>query len=304
MNAISDLLWVMRSPSLVSQSLNHEFHPSVSDEWCASKLREAIASGRIDALRRNPEPLIAHLEARRSKTRLGIYFESLIEFWLRYLIPGVKDVRTEIQVHENQRTIGAYDFLFYDEREARLKHWEVAIKYYLYVAGQSGGAGAQASDATGFRCNRENYYGPQTLDRLHLKLDQMLNQQMPLGLRLGAQSEMMVKGILFYPYDSLERWITPPEVSSRHTRGTWLHAGEFASRDWSAFEIFELGRLDWMNALSPGPELQPKDIRFTVETTGESTQLLVRAKRNPKKSTRLFVVKDGWPYLSVATDRV
>lgn len=302
---ILDLLWVMRSPSLLSQSLSHGFSPSVSDEWCQSKLREAMRAGRIDVLARDSTPLLEHLAKRRSKTRLGIYFESLIEYWLRYLIAGIHDVRTEVQVHENKETIGAYDFLFYDERDARLKHWEVAIKYYLYVP-SDGTSESRVPAVEGVRksrasadliCDRERFYGPQTLDRLHLKLEKMLHHQIPLGRRVEAASEMLIKGILFYPFDRYADYVAPPEVAERHERGAWLHIGDFANRDWKHYEFFELERLDWMNAAKPSAPRTVDELKRAFERSDESVHLMMKERASSGRGLRLFLVKENWPDL-------
>ncbi len=200
-----DLAWVMRSPNLlVGKNV-------VSESWCAEALKRLPGPDKI-------EEKIAHGYHTHGPThRLGIYFETLVHYWLAEII-HVPVLHTNVQVMGEGRTLGEFDFLFVDPANSKTTHWETAIKFYLY------------SEA------RELYFGPAGNDRLDLKMKKIFEQQLPLSRqpeaapifeRLGlhdVESKAFVKGMLFYPLES--DWRTPPKikgVSESHARGWWTH---------------------------------------------------------------------------------
>lgn len=85
---------------------------------------------------------------------------------------------------ENRRFIG---FLAKNRKTEHYEHWEVAVKFYLLHQG----------------C----WYGPNAEDRLDIKLDHMLNHQLPLSqhplfieqhpLWAGASQHLLMQGRLY-----------------------------------------------------------------------------------------------------------
>ena len=141
----------------------------------------------------DPAPLLLHLEQRRGK-RLGLYFESLWHFLLGE-DPQTEVLATNLPVHENGRTVGEFDCLYYCARREQSIHLELAVKYYL----------GNPADGT--------WLGPGCNDHLDRKLDHLLQQQIRLSrhsasqdllAKLGATEpalEIGLKGYLFSPPD-------------------------------------------------------------------------------------------------------
>ncbi|MBF8999523.1 DUF1853 family protein [Vibrio nitrifigilis] len=71
-----------------------------------------------------------------------------------------QDIYEELQINQEGRTLGAVDFVL-RTTEGQLEHWEVAVKFYLLHQGY--------------------WYGPNAQDRLDLKLNHMLNKQLPFS---------------------------------------------------------------------------------------------------------------------------
>ena len=156
-------------------------------------------------------------------SRLGVYFEDILELFLRKH-PEVSNLKRGIQFRDEKRTIGEADFLFFDEAQARWIHLEVAVKFYLYFP-------STPTAAPGL----SQFLGPNAKDVLERKyrhlLDHQLNllvQAQNLDPRLASlqplNSRALVKGILFYPLDSLEgscQIHLPEALSPDHCRGWW-----------------------------------------------------------------------------------
>lgn len=190
------------------------------------------------ALDRNPGPLHRHL-AQLTSTRLGIYFESLWDYFLRY--GGVAElVSKNRQVREGKQTLGEYDFIYYCRRRQCHIHLETAVKFYLGVPGYCGGGDQDLERA-------QAWVGPGCRDRLDVKSNALLQRQLPLSRSLNGkraltqlgiehvEQELAFKGILFYPGSM--RMPSPQGHDARHQRGAWLHH--------EAFNAEETGELNW-----------------------------------------------------------
>ena len=103
---LRDLEWAVASPPLMRGGTRHSL---VADGGC-----------------------LPNHAARYSGHRVGYYFESLIDHCLR-CGDGVEMLASGLQVRDGGRTIGELDFVFRD-RQGRVCHWEVAVKFYLYCA--------------------------------------------------------------------------------------------------------------------------------------------------------------------------
>jgi len=218
---LRDLEWVMRSPSLVLDHLG-EFS-TVTDTECAQL--SAAGYGRFSELLHRPGPLIDFLAAHPRSGRLGNYFESLILFWLRELVK-VPRIEQGIPVRvPGGKTLGELDFLWEPQGSARVQHWEAAVKFYMCIA---------SSPQEALRA--DSFVGQALLDRLDLKIQHSLEQQLPLarnaitrevlqarGWPESVESRLFMKGRLFYPLEwSWREVVGPREVSPRHLRGWWL----------------------------------------------------------------------------------
>lgn len=97
---------------------------------------------------------------------LGSYFERLWQFFFNQY-PGWTLLADHIQVIHEKQTLGELDLLV-ESPKGEVLHIELATKWYLQIPGQSG---AHTSD----------WLGPQTKDRLDLKIKKLEEKQFPFA---------------------------------------------------------------------------------------------------------------------------
>lgn len=218
--------------------------------------------------------------------RLGLYAEALLRTALQHAASiELLAHHTPIHITATQRqggarqTIGELDYIWRDQSNHKVWHWELAVKYYLYVPQAS-----RTPDA-------DRLIGLQQRDTLARKTTKLRDQQLPLsGLpevtqQLGVcvdSAAAYMKGWLFYPLQG-ERWddyvlaepTTRAMLNPQHSRGWWLTQADFAQRlarsirtDAGAGELRWriLSRMQW---LSP----QQADAADTLEATALLAQL-------------------------------
>ena len=253
---VCDLAWVISSPHLLSSSKDCFSASVVSDDWCNEQLLEMLPL--LLALDSDPSPLLDALALRPSQ-RLGLYFEKLVEFWLR-ASPSFSQVSVHLPVREGKKTLGEHDFVFFDSQRHRAVHWETAVKFYLRTEP------SQTSDAQ--PCHAwDAFRGPGAVDTLGLKLNKIFNSQLPLSRSaLGASvlpeffaglllhQEAFVKGILFYPLSVDGQSVDfslAPGMSPAHGKGWWCRRTHFAALanrfSHSLFAV--LPRKNWLTGL-------------------------------------------------------
>lgn len=173
---------------------------------------------RLLKLDRDPQPLLTHL-AQLKSSRLGLYFEQLIGFWLteRDYHP-YELVCRNWQQFSGQQTIGEVDVLVNNQQTRQLEHWELAIKFYLGDA-----------DLT----LPQHWRGLNRRDHLQRKLQRMLSRQFTLthfADEAISCRKLVLKGRFFYPDTvppaaGLIDWLDPD-----HPAGYWgygLPAGQW-----------------------------------------------------------------------------
>lgn len=188
---------------------------------------------------------------RRRFFRVGVYFESLVEFLLQRS-SLVKDLRCGIQVFDEKVTVGELDFLFRHNLKGRastkqLTHLEVASKFYLHM-----------SDAERASRLDSDLPGPNAGDNFENKAKNMLERQILLSKRIPepvASRVALMSGVIFYhglnhinPRSELganaslsqERFRAKSEyLAAQHRSGWWLYRSELAQL------------LDWQETTSP-----------------------------------------------------
>lgn len=296
--AVRDLAWTIGSPSLLDPA-----HPAFSgrvldDAFWAARVSEA--EDWLRELDRNPEPLHAFIEVHHSH-RLGHYFESLIEFWLRH--SGAADLRARLQVGEAGKAIGEFDFVFRKHDWGGWLHWEAAVKFYL-----------QQTPAPDW----SQFIGPNPRDRLADKLRKLFDQQLMLGATQAGRSVLgdndnlapraLVKGYLFFPV-GVERPHVPG-LSMHGLTGWWLRQGAAPLPTHHAAPRWKLlHRLAWLAPARAAPE----ELHGTFDTAHINTIVtrhftrshapLLLAELAPGEDgvwheiARGFVVSAQWPDL-------
>jgi len=215
---LNDLRWVLTSPNMLSST--HELFRRVS-----TPSNDEINIVMKAAMQ--PE-FAAHLEKRKSHF-LGAYFEHLWLFYLKHS-PRYELIASNLQVNEQGKTIGEFDIIAFDKHEQRYLHQELAIKYYL------GHNQPQESET--------RWIGPQSVDRLDIKMGKLINQQLRLSENVAAKNvlqnldikqvepQLLIKGCLFQrrqnnaPNQAYER---PDYVDPEHVQATWLPFKELAT---------------------------------------------------------------------------
>lgn len=155
-------------------------------------------------------------------TRLGIYYENLVNLILKSSA-NLFDIKRNIQVIENKKTLGEYDILCRTMQGQNL-HIECAVKFYLCT-----GDGSELS----------HFEGPNRRDRLDIKWNKLINKQLQLsGTDAGrtsaqalnaapTQKLLLLQGFLFYPFERWTKGIDQlgklhPLLHPHHNRGWWL----------------------------------------------------------------------------------
>ena len=298
-NAVRDLAWVIGSPALLDIS-----HPAyqgqvVGDAWCNAQLLNG--SVWLTALDLAPDELHKFIAARPTR-RLGHYFETLLKFWLMHM-PKTQIIATNLQVHDGQRTLGEYDFIFRDSSDL-VCHWEVAVKFYL----QQEVLPAQRS-----------FIGPGMQDRLDLKMDSIFQHQLVLGSTHAGQlalapgikldrTQAFIKGYLFY-HAALFSAISIPGVSTFHLSGWWVRHGLEALPQISSDSRWTLQpRLRWLAPvyLSADAEVMTQAVlnkllntHFSLENEALLLFEMQRTVDGWREVSRGFVVCATWPQLAV-----
>lgn len=251
---VRDLAWVMASPGLIKSPMDDD--RLVTDAWCQQTYVESEAA--LMALDKDPQPLLNYLSNLKSH-RLGFYFEALLAFWFEHiLVPHTFQKNVPVfQKLKNagQRTLGEFDFLFSQNHQPLLQHWEVTVKFYLYHENAMGDV---------------QWIGPAGKDRFDIKLRRIFDHQ--LGLSETTEGKAIVtglgfpevhpaafiKGYLFYPVDREESHLqgrfpatshSSFKLSSTHLRGWWLRHGKAVQpKCFSGSRWLVLPKLRWLSA--------------------------------------------------------
>ena len=200
---------LMNCSNLVSEIELRSLFDSFQEKW--------------NQLNADPLPLQKYLEENTKRHRLGEYFENLLRYFVLHAVhPKLSSFG--LPIRDGKVTIGEFDLVFGDGKSAQ--HWEAAIKFYLCAA-----------DPTFAR----SFVGPETHDRLDLKMKSIFSKQLKLSQNPVARkilsllgfgevsSSALVRGVLFYPSDGSQSWkqhLFPDEISPQHLRGWWTPISE------------------------------------------------------------------------------
>lgn len=205
--AVRDLAWIINSQPLIDRV------PNTPEDWWLSPWRTQDQTMRnqkwLQALDHNPDALLSHLEQQRSP-RLGVYFEQLLSFYFKHA-PRFSLLSHNLQVHNEGKTLGEYDFIVHDEQEQEVLHIEVAIKFYL---NHTEGSDIVPNNPPIYDWHQ--WIGPNGKDSLALKLHHLMNKQLCLShtnegrlslkkVNLPAEplsSRLLLIGYLYMPLPS------------------------------------------------------------------------------------------------------
>ncbi|GAA0786849.1 DUF1853 family protein [Marinobacterium sediminicola] len=226
--------------------------------------------------------------------RLGLYFEQLYAAVLTELL-GWTLIARNVQIRDQQRTLGELDFLVLNPHTNEVEHHEIAIKFYLGHVGEETGSA--------------RWYGPNSRDRLDLKTSRLLQHQAQLaaqpaaepvlksmGLQRPPVPRIFMPGYLFYP--DTETLQTPEQVDPGHERGRWRYASQAALSSGDDWVVLQ--KPHWL-ACWRQSEVPPEDglqqAAMGVIQSGRAC-LLAHLSQTPcgwVETERMFLVPDSWP---------
>lgn len=165
--------------------------------------------------------------------RLGFIYQELCRrLFARH--PDFELLADEVQLREGKQTLGAIDFLL--KHCQQIEHWEVAIKFYLLKDGL--------------------WYGPDSRDRLDIKLARMLEHQLTMSQTAAFRAlfdgigpvipKLLIQGRLYInpltpepvPKSCLDHTINQDQVE-----GYWCHQHQLKQVDEP---LFRLDKIDWV----------------------------------------------------------
>src|SRR6476620_12687001 len=157
---IQDLAWSLSSPCLLDKQYKSDQLEIVTDSWCQNLLKNYLPE--LERLDQTPYIFQNYLETSNAPKRLGRYFETLIGYWLSNQ-DFIKNLRMNVPVREGGKTLGEFDFLFFDGLRNQMIHWEVAVKFYLYYPFDHLNNPTPTQSGT---ADMMSFYGPKGLDML------------------------------------------------------------------------------------------------------------------------------------------
>lgn len=307
--AVRDLAWSLLAPPLLQTLPDRCSHIRINR---FSAPRRASVLLWLQALQQQPAPLEQWLQ-RVASGRIGHYFEAL---WQFYLAHRQQLLAANVQIRVENVTCGEIDAIYRDRHSGEFRHAELAVKFYL---GWPGAALANTADDHHWR----TWLGPDSRDRLDLKLHSMLERQLALGqtaLHAGLLDrdlqrqlngavlipELILRGRLFYPWGdaSFGRDHEPRFACPDHERGYWCYTGQLPQVCAAVTD------LQWL-ALNRQQWLAPVDVAADGVAAASLAQVLARDTAPESRAhlfaggtrhgsqwreqVRLVVVNDSWP---------
>ncbi|EAT11814.1 DUF1853 family protein [Bermanella marisrubri] len=179
----------------------------------------------LKKLDQQPKPLHDYILAGNHRL-LGSYFERLWQFFFSYH-PQWNLLADHVQIIHEKQTLGELDLIVRNP-EHDIVHIELATKWYLQAPGHTG-------------ANTHDWLGPQTKDRLDLKIKKLKDKQFPFAqhpqvidhlktnnLPLPQAQRLVMKGGLFTQLgeDFTLPSCTPPTIEvfpwcHHQTLGSW-----------------------------------------------------------------------------------
>lgn len=258
----------------------------------------------LSELDRNPKPLHDYL-ATHNRVLLGSYFECLWQFFFQSS-PDWQLLDHHIQIHQGKQTLGELDLLARNTRNKQAYHIELAVKFYLKPANLSG---EQLS----------HWLGPQSHDRLDLKLHKLANKQLPFLQNPATQTELtrrnlphrplqalVLKGYLFEPWEQ-DNHKRHPDINPNANINTWLHEKHGDALFTKDTSWVVLPKTHWL-----GPYQGTIDTALPVLTSEAAKQyvcthfnqtsspyalMLAQVSNSPKtiELARFMLVHNTWP---------
>jgi len=297
--AVRDLAWACFAPPLLQVEQLADDGQNVAS--CGLDLNVDRRRW-LEQLDREPAPLLDYL-GQSDCPRLGIYFERLWHYFLSR-DESVELVAHNLPVRDGQLTLGEFDVIYWCHERRRHFHLELAVKFFL---------GHRLTTTCEPVSRWHEWLGPNTDDRLDLKVEQLLQRQIRLGERPSAREqlkplgivelaqEIAFKGYLFQPL--LDPLPAPFAFNSQLALSHWLALTDLERylQGLEAERFLPLPKARWLAPAQPGPG----EILFSRVELAQRLHSLLDADRRArlvagfapdgKERYRFFVTTDAWP---------
>lgn len=299
--AVRDLAWACFSPALLRIGQVADDGHNVADCEFALTLPRRRWLEQLDA---RPAALLAHL-ATNASGRLGIYFERLWHFFLAE-DPAVDLVAHNLPVRTAGRTLGEFDCLYWCRERRRYFHLELAVKFFL---------SHRRATTTGSVSHWNEWLGPNSSDRLDLKLAQLLQHQARLGELPEARTQLAALGIgelaqeiafKGYLFQSLADPLPPPfGFNPGHRLRHWLAIDGLApylqGLDSTAFTV--LDKPSWLSPALARPDniLDRAHLLKRLQSLladDRRARLVAALDARGREVRRFFVTPAHWPTIA------
>jgi len=291
--AVRDLAWCCLGQDLMTQlpatSARPYYLPPCPD-----------LPGWLDELDNDPSALFEYLSALKT-TRLGVYFEALLRFfWLWHSETEV--LAYNKQVMHNNQTLGAFDFLLQQDVgcENPFIHVECAVKFYL---------------GTGDK-QWHHWIGPGANDRLDIKLERLLQHQLPLSRHPAVADMEILPGVRAqefnqayllrgYFFSHVNNKARPEYSNPLLPNSIWRYCRELSDViNVKHYNYAILSRKQWLSptVIQAGQiSASLQDIQIAVEVNLRAVFVSVYVKDDFKsvELQRLCVVPDHWPATAI-----
>lgn len=295
---VRDLAWACFSPALMHTDKLADDQHNVANCGLSLTAQRRDWLARLD---REPRQLLDYL-ANKPQSRLGLYFERLWHFFLQE-DPSVELLAHNLPVREGSKTLGEFDCLYFCRERQRHYHLELAVKYFL------------AHSATGSDPLSRHWHvwlGPNSRDRLDLKVEHMMQRQIRLSEKTAARTELEKLGITDLAYEvEIKGWLfsnpSQPQAAPRGHNAErpiehWLRHNELAGHLKSAAyeRLAILPRLQWLapTLLSDVEGLPCLELQQLLDDHFEQSvrpTLIAAFGDSDEELCRFFVAGQKWP---------
>lgn len=240
----------------------------------------------------NPQDIFGyvpkHLEPPSDNKRLGFYYEDLV-YELLKTNKEIDCIHKNVQVFENDSTLGEFDFLIHRKNLGWL-HLEVAVKFYLAVVGEG----------------ITQFIGPNAKDQLHIKLNKMLGQQLHLSITPGGQKKLrelgianiksgfLMQGYVFiHPFQN--ELLSLSEINPELPKGLWVYKHELKDLNLENQFLAVIPKLRWLSLYHCSENELVRDISLLLIKTPFLLAVLRENENNYMEQSRIMIVGDNWP---------
>jgi hypothetical protein len=296
---LRDLIWAVSSPSLI---VPLQDWPKAFDYVPADDTLKQLACTDTRLLEQ-------HLASRETRF-LGSYFEALWEFFFEHH-SRFTVVAKNLQIRDAHRTLGEFDFIVFDSEMNKHLHLELAIKFYL---------GLRETNTKPYTDGEHLWIGPQTRDRLDIKIARVLEHQLKLHQQPLAQQQlhalgvdtvepqMLIKGYLFQPLSRCQPQTAlplPDYACNTSAHAQWLSLDQLSTvlddqhpwhllhkRHWPAPPYAEN-----LNDPLSADELNER-VSHVIERENRPYLVIQSGSdsSSPQALKRYFVTPPGWPH--------